>query len=53
MPVTFRAATFNMENLFSRAAVRNLEDKSVASAILEDIAKLEKLLGKKGRGVKI
>jgi endonuclease/exonuclease/phosphatase family metal-dependent hydrolase len=46
MSATFRAATFNMENLFSRAKVLNLDDKSVTSAILDDVAKLEKLLGK-------
>ena len=46
MSVTFRAATFNMENLFSRARVLNLPDKAKASAILDDIATLEQLLGK-------
>jgi len=35
-----------MENLFSRARVLNLPDKAKASAILDDIATLEQLLGK-------
>ncbi len=46
MPLTFRAATFNMENLFNRAKVLNLADKEQAAAILADVATLEKLLGK-------
>jgi endonuclease/exonuclease/phosphatase family metal-dependent hydrolase len=46
MPVTFRAATFNLENLFSRARVLNLPDKIQTSALLADIAKLDQLLGK-------
>lgn len=46
MSLTFRAATFNMENLFNRAKVLNLADKEQTSAILADVAKLEKLLGK-------
>jgi endonuclease/exonuclease/phosphatase family metal-dependent hydrolase len=45
MPTTFRAATFNLENLFTRAKVLNLEDKAKASGILNDIAKLNQLLG--------
>lgn len=46
MPVTFRAATFNVENLFSRAKVLNMSDGVQVDAILKDVGKLKKLLGK-------
>jgi len=46
MPISFRVATFNLENLFNRAKVLNLQDKDQAADILGDIAILEKLLGK-------
>lgn len=46
MPVTLRAATFNLENLFSRAKVLNLEDKALTSALLDKIAELGSLIGK-------
>ena len=46
MPVTFRAATFNVENLFSRAKVLNMQDHVQADAILRKIADLKRLLGK-------
>ena len=35
MPVTFRAATFNVENLFSRARVLNMSDHLQAETILK------------------
>ena len=46
MSFTFRASTFNMENLFSRTKALNLQDKNQTAAILDDVAKLEELLGK-------
>lgn len=46
MPVTLRAATFNVENLFSRARVLNLSDRLKAEGILIEVAGLNKLLGK-------
>ena len=46
MPVTFRAATFNMENLFNRARVLNLQDRNQTTDLLGQIAELEGLLKK-------
>ena len=43
---TFRIASFNVENLFSRAKVLNLADHVEAGRLLNEIAKLKKLLGK-------
>lgn len=42
-----RIATFNAENLFSRAKVLNLADQTVGNKALEDIAKLQDELNKK------
>ncbi len=44
---TVRIATFNAENLFSRAKVLNLADQTVGDTALEDIAKLQQELLKK------
>jgi endonuclease/exonuclease/phosphatase family metal-dependent hydrolase len=46
MPTPFRIASFNVENLFSRAKVLNLPDHKEADRILKEIGKLKKLLGK-------
>ncbi len=46
MAITLRAATFNMENLLNRARVLNLDDAPTASAVLDEVGKLEKLLRK-------
>lgn len=46
MPTPFRIASFNVENLFSRARVLNLADHERAEEILQDIGKLKGLLGK-------
>lgn len=45
MPTKLRLATFNLENLLSRARVLNLADKEQTSALLTDVTRLEKLLG--------
>lgn len=42
-----RIATFNCENLFSRAKILNIQDKGAAGDILADIDKLQKILKKK------
>lgn len=44
MPQTIRVATFNVENLFSRAKIINLRDHSVATDALTKVAELDKLL---------
>ena len=46
MPQTIRVASFNTENLFSRAKVLNLPDDAVISAELEKIRELDALLRK-------
>lgn len=46
MPTTFRVASFNCENLFSRAKVLNLADSTVAADALKQIDQLNKLLHK-------
>ncbi len=46
MPTNFRIASFNVENLFSRARVLNLSDYDKAGDLLDQIAVLKKLLGK-------
>ena len=46
MPTQFRIASFNVENLFSRAKVLNLPDHAEADRLLKEIGKLKKLLGK-------
>lgn len=46
MPQQFRAATFNIENLFERAKVINMGDHAKAERILNDVGSLNKLLGK-------
>lgn len=46
MPTTFRVASFNCENLFSRAKVLNLADSTVAADALKKIDQLNKLLHK-------
>jgi endonuclease/exonuclease/phosphatase family metal-dependent hydrolase len=46
MPQTIRVATFNSENLFSRAKVLNLPDDAVISAELAKIRELDLLLRK-------
>jgi endonuclease/exonuclease/phosphatase family metal-dependent hydrolase len=44
MATTFRIASFNVENLFSRAKVLNLRDHSVAGDAIQKIDRLDKLL---------
>jgi endonuclease/exonuclease/phosphatase family metal-dependent hydrolase len=46
MPQTIRVASFNSENLFSRAKVLNLPDDAAISAELEKIRELDVLLRK-------
>lgn len=46
MPAPFRIATFNVENLFSRAKVLNLRDNEAIGDRLEKISQLQKLLEK-------
>lgn len=46
MPNKLRLATFNVENLFSRARVLNYQDKSVGDKKLEAIGQLQALLDK-------
>ncbi|MFO0905741.1 MAG: endonuclease/exonuclease/phosphatase family protein [Pirellulales bacterium] len=46
MPSTFRVASFNCENLFSRAKVLNLANSQVAADALTKIDQLNKLLHK-------
>jgi len=46
MPKKFRIATFNAENLFSRAKVLNLKDKTIGDSALLDIQALQKELAK-------
>src|SRR5215211_4441788 len=46
MPQTIRIASFNSENLFSRAKVLNLPDDAAISAELEKIRELDSLLRK-------
>ena len=46
MPTPFRIATFNVENLFSRAKVLNLADHEETDRLLKEIVRLTKLLGK-------
>ncbi len=47
MSITFRVATFNAENLFSRPKIFNLKDFTVGDKRLKEIDKLQKLLMKK------
>lgn len=44
MPIRFRIATFNVENLFSRAKILNLEDHAQASELLKQVDELNILL---------
>jgi endonuclease/exonuclease/phosphatase family metal-dependent hydrolase len=46
MPTTFRIASFNCENLFSRAKVLNLGDSTVIADALAKIDQLNKLLNR-------
>jgi endonuclease/exonuclease/phosphatase family metal-dependent hydrolase len=46
MSTAFRIASFNVENLFSRARVLNLGDHNRAKDLLTDIAELNRLIGK-------
>lgn len=46
MPTPFRIASFNIENLFSRAKVLNLADHEEADRLLDEIGKLKRLLGR-------
>ena len=41
---TFRVASFNAENLFTRARVLNMDDNTVADGILKKIGDLDKEL---------
>ena len=44
MPSTFRIASFNAENLFSRAKILNLADSSAITAALKKVDQLQKVL---------
>ena len=44
--MNLRLATFNVQNLFRRAKVLNLDTTAAARAILDDIQRLNELLGK-------
>ena len=44
MSIQFRAATFNVENLFSRAKVLNLKDHNKIDEIMQKITELQKLI---------
>lgn len=46
MPTPLRIASFNVENLFTRAKILNLSDHSVVSDALADVAALDALLRK-------
>src|SRR5215212_4891703 len=46
MAKSFRIASFNVENLFSRAKVLNLQDHIRAEQILKQIGELKSLLAK-------
>jgi len=46
MATTFRVASFNVENLFSRASVLNLQDETVSNDALQKIDKLRNALRK-------
>ena len=46
MSTTFRIATFNAENLFARAKVLNLDDRTVGDDALKNIGELQKELRK-------
>jgi endonuclease/exonuclease/phosphatase family metal-dependent hydrolase len=46
MPDTFRIASFNAENLFSRAKILNLADNSVITDAMKKVDQLNKLLAK-------
>lgn len=46
MPTPFRIASFNVENLFSRAKVLNLADHAETDRLLRQIAQLKTLLAK-------
>lgn len=46
MPSSFRVASFNVENLFGRAAVFNFQDHSVGDQILKKIDEFRELLKK-------
>ena len=45
--MTFRIASFNVENLFQRAAILNLRDQAQSDALLKKVAKLQALLDRK------
>lgn len=44
MPTSFRIASFNAENLFSRARVFNIRDKSIGDQVLKAVEELDRLL---------
>ena len=44
MSTSLRIASFNVENLFARSKVLNLEDQSVGGSILEKVNELQQLL---------
>ncbi len=46
MPDRLRVASFNVENLFSRAKVLNLDDHTVGDDVLKKIAELQQALGR-------
>lgn len=46
MPTTVRVASFNVENLFSRAKILNLRDHTVSADALKQVDELDKLLRK-------
>jgi hypothetical protein len=46
MPLPLRIATFNVENLFSRARALNLDDPKVGDDVLDKVSQLQAELRK-------
>lgn len=44
--MTYRIASYNVENLFQRAAILNLRDQAQSDALLKKVARLQSLLDK-------
>ncbi len=47
MAIKFRVASFNLENLFSRAKILNFEDHNTTKVLLEQVKELDSFLKKK------